>query len=200
MPRPIGRLRQATNRRNCRVVAFRHVGKARTETIVIGSDERVLSLKIDVVANGNQRTLAVSRIDTASSIRQDSGFHAHASKDPHRERDLLCRISLIEMDAALHSSHGNSFDQADDQVPCVSYGRALREGRDFRVGDSNRVRKVIGKATETGTQHQCDFRAKGGARQDILRRPFSYRELIKTVWGQFHVGGQSALEFEFPPG
>ena len=73
-----------------RVVAIGHVGKARSEAVVVDTNKRVLALKIDVVANGDQRAAAVFGIDTTGGVGQDDSFHPHAPEDPDRKRHLLC--------------------------------------------------------------------------------------------------------------
>src|ERR1700722_18766700 len=79
-----------------------HVGEAYAETVVVGADQRIRSLKIDVGANQHQRALRVAEIDSSGGICENHGANAHAAEHADRKRDLLRGVALVEMDASLH--------------------------------------------------------------------------------------------------
>ena len=62
-----------------RVVGVCHVGMTQSKTFVVRANERVLSLKIDVVAQHHKRAASIFRTDSAGGIRQHQGTHSHAS-------------------------------------------------------------------------------------------------------------------------
>ena len=157
---------------------MRHVGKANAETVVIRANQRVRSLQIDVVAYEHQRALLVIQIDSARGVGEDDGADSHAAEHAHGERDFLCRISFIQMHAALHCGDRNCAGLADDHLSGVAdRGRAGERG-DFGVRDSRRVAERIGKSAETGTQHQANLWMKGSSLQNKFCSGFRERELI----------------------
>ncbi len=115
---------------------MRHVGKAHAEAIVIRPGQRVVSLQVDVVADQHQRALLVGEIDSSRRVGKNDGANSHTLEDPHGEGDLLRRISLIKMDAALHRGHGNSCGHADHHLSGVADGRRKRKSRNLSKRDA----------------------------------------------------------------
>ena len=86
-----------------------------------------MSLQIDVIANDDQRALRIAEIDAAGGVGQDHGMNAHAPKHANGEGDFLRRVSLVEMDAALHGCNGYVARFADHHAACVSDRGGARE-------------------------------------------------------------------------
>ena len=99
-----------------------HVGKTRAETLVIGTDERVLSLQVDVVGDDDESALLVFQVDAAGCVGKNDGANIHAGKNPHGKDDLAGRVAFIQMDSALHGGHRNTVRSADHHLPGVSNG------------------------------------------------------------------------------
>src|SRR5438309_4052698 len=78
-----------------RVVSPRHVGKTRTEAIFIWSDQRIRSLQVDVVTNGDQRPLGIVEIDASSGVGDDERFDAHTGEHANRKRYLFRRVAFV---------------------------------------------------------------------------------------------------------
>jgi hypothetical protein len=137
-----------------------HVGKAHAEAVVVGTDQGIGSLQVDVVANQDQRALLIVEIDSAGGVGEDDGADSHASEDAHGEGDLLRRVTFVKMHAALHHGHGDGGRFADDHLSGVADGGGTREGRDFGVWDFCRVGERIGEAAEAGAEDEADARAQ----------------------------------------
>ena len=129
------------------VVGVGHVGKARAEAVVVGTDERVGALQIDVIAKGDERALGIAEIDAAGGVGEDDGFDAHAREDADGERDLLGGVAFVEMDAALHARDGDVPDFTDDELARVADGCGLREVWDLFVGEFCWRREFVGEGT-----------------------------------------------------
>ncbi len=70
------------------------------------------------------------------------------------------------MHASLHHSHWHTARFADDELSGMSDGRGTRERRDLRVGDADSVSEIVGERAETGAEHEADFWAQLGLRED----------------------------------
>ena len=120
-------------------VGVSHVGKAYAEAVVVGTDQGIRSLQVDVVADQDQRALLVIQIDAAGCVGEDDGTNSHAAEDAHGEGDLLRRISFIEMNAALHHGYRSHARFADYHLSGMADGSRAREGGDFVEMDSGGV-------------------------------------------------------------
>ena len=76
-------------------VGVRHVGEADAEAVVIGADQRIRALQVDVVADQHERALRVTEIDASGGIGEDDGANAHAAEDADGERYFLRGISFV---------------------------------------------------------------------------------------------------------
>src|SRR5260370_29122460 len=116
------------------------------------------ALKIDVVTNREAESLRIVAIDAAGRVGNDYGFDAHARENANGEGDFLHGIAFVQMDAALHASHWDIADIADDETSCVPDGCRLREIWNLRVGDFVGVSEFVPEIAEARTQNQCDAR------------------------------------------
>src|SRR5579862_936110 len=121
------------------VVGVRHVGKTDAKAIVIWANERIRSLKIDVIANHHEHALLVTEVNAAGSVSQDDRSYSHASEDAHGKSDCLRGVSFVEMYAALHCGYFYAFRFADNELSRVANGCGTWECGDFCVSDARRV-------------------------------------------------------------
>src|SRR5579872_5762279 len=128
---------------------MRHVWKARPETIVVRSDQRVRSLIVDVIAQRNQRATRVAEIDSAGGIGDDDGFNPGALKHADRKRHLLGGVAFVQMHTALHADDRNVANTADHKLADVADGSRLREVRNFLVWNARRVSEFVGERSES---------------------------------------------------
>src|SRR4029077_14011406 len=78
-------------------VHLSHVGKSRSEAIVVRTGQRILSLQIDVVCNHDQCTLFVFEIDAPGGVGQDYRTDAHSPKRADGKSDLVRRIAFVQV-------------------------------------------------------------------------------------------------------
>ncbi len=143
-----------------------HVGETYAEAVVVGANQRIGSLQVDVIADEHQRALGEAEIDASGGVGQDDGLDPHAGEDADRERDLLRGVSLVEVDAALHGGNCDFARFADYQAAGVSDGGGLWERRNFRVGDAGGIGERVGEGAEAGTEDEADPGAERRAFQD----------------------------------
>src|SRR5258708_39826161 len=159
-------------------VRLRHVGKTQSEALVIGASQRILSLQIDVVGYRDQSPLLVFDINSSGSISEYDSLNAHASENPHRERDLVRRVTFVKMHPPLHDRNRNISGETNDHLSGMSNGRRLRKARNTRVRDSRCFGELVSKAAKPGTQHKPNSRTQRSLRQQKVCRGFSAREII----------------------
>ena len=147
-------------------VHLRHVRKTQAETLVIGSDQRIGALKVDVVLDDDQASLLELAIDSACRVGNQRGANSHARHHAHRKNHFALRVALIKMHAPLHGCNGDISHFADHHAPRVSDGRRARKVRDFFVVDARGVREFIGERTEAAAEHQADARTQLRLRQN----------------------------------
>src|SRR5258708_36172248 len=117
-------------------VRLRHVGKTQSEALVIGASQRILSLQIDVVGYRDQSPLLVFDINSSGSISENHSLNAHASENPHRERDLVRRVTFVKMHPPLHDRNRNISSETNDHLSGMSNDRGLRKKRDAGIWNS----------------------------------------------------------------
>ena len=164
-------------------VGLGHVGEARAEALIVGTAERVGALQVEVIADEDQRALAVLRVDAAGGVGQQQRPHSQASKNANRERRLLRRVAFVLMHTALHDRDRHLAEFANDQPAGVADGGRAREKRNLLVNDRDRGLQVAGEISQAGAEHDGNARNSQGrvlrqCGQNELRRVFGAGELI----------------------
>src|SRR4029077_8941718 len=95
------------------VVGTGHVGESETKTVVVGTNQLICVLPIDVVAEDDKRAFGVSKINAPRRVSQDYRSNAHSLEDADGEGDVFRGEAFVKMHSALHSSHRNIADFAD---------------------------------------------------------------------------------------
>src|SRR6267378_5380178 len=129
-------------------VGVTHVWKPRTEPIVVRAHERVLALKIDVVADHHQRSLSVLKIDSARRIRENHRANSHPPQHPHWESNFAGGVPFVQVNAALHHRNWNISRSTDDQLSRVANRRRMRKGWNSSVWDSRCIDEFVGEGTQ----------------------------------------------------
>ena len=83
---------------------------------MIGDNHKVANLKI--------------RIHTAGSIRYEQGLNAQLVHHTYGEGDILHRVSLVEVETALHGHDVHTAQLAKDEFTAVAFHRRDGEVRD----------------------------------------------------------------------
>src|SRR5208282_1931098 len=130
-------------------VSIGHVGKASADKVVIGPEQRVTTLQVDVVAQHHQGTASVFGVDASSGIGQHDGGNAHTREDTHRKRHLPRRVAFVQMHSTLHDRHWSLLQLANDKPARVADGGAAGKVWNLSVRDAGGVSQFFSKATES---------------------------------------------------
>src|SRR5204862_3317376 len=123
---------------------------------VVWSNKRVRALQIDVITEGDQRSLGIVEVDAAGGVSEDDRLHSHARENAHRERDLFGGVAFVKMNAALHAGDRDAVDVAEYQLASVADGSGTGKVRDFRVRNSGSLGEFVGESAEAGAKHERD--------------------------------------------
>ena len=102
-------------------ISFRHVEKARAKTLVVGADQRIAALQVDVIFQHYQAALLELQIDSARSIGEQHCLDSQARKHAHRKRHPHQRMSFVIMDASLHGRDWNFTHFSNYEISGVSF-------------------------------------------------------------------------------
>ena len=155
-----------------------HIRKAQAKAFVIGPDERIVSLQIDVIGQHDQSTLFIFQIDATGSVRKNDGAYIHPSKHPHGKGDIFDRVTFIQMYASLHGGDRDIGCLTNHHLTGVSDGRRAWETWNLGVRSARRIGQFVGETTESGAEHEPDLRSKRGAREQELGRRVGVSEFV----------------------
>ena len=100
-------------------IRFRHVEKARAKALVVGADQRIAALQVDVIFQHYQAALLELQIDSARSIGEQHCLDSQARKHAHRKCHPYQGMSFVIMDASLHGRDWNFTHFSHHQIPGV---------------------------------------------------------------------------------
>src|SRR6266404_8135494 len=129
-------------------VGISHVGEARAQAFVIRARQRILSLKIDVISEDNQRALSVLDVDAACGVGENRSAYAHSPEYARGKGHLGSRIAFIKMYPALHHGNGNVAGLAHHELSGMTNRGRTRKCRDVSIGNADSFTKVVGKSSE----------------------------------------------------
>jgi len=86
------------------VVRVSHVGKPRSKSLVVGSNEWGDARQVQVIPDHHQVTRSPSRVERASSVGQKHALRAKARHGPHSVDYPIDRMALVEVEATLHAN------------------------------------------------------------------------------------------------
>ena len=129
-------------------ICVSHVGEASAQPLIIRTNQRILSLQVDVIANQYQRALRGVEIDSAGGVGENHGTDSHTPEDANRKRYFLCGVALVKMHAPLHGGDRNASRPAENHASRVPDGCGLGESWDLCVGDVGRVGEGIGEGAQ----------------------------------------------------
>jgi hypothetical protein len=120
-------------------VGVAHVGEANAEAVVVGADQWIRSLQIDVVADQDESALLVGEINSSGGVSKNDGANSHSSEDAHGEGNLLRRVAFINVHAALHDGNRYGASMANDHGAGVADRGRARKSRDLGVRNAGRA-------------------------------------------------------------
>ena len=109
------------------IVGPAHVGKSRSEPVVVDADERVVSHEIDMVVDDHHVATPVEGIHAADGAGDHEQFGPHRLEDANGEGDRLEWISLVHMEATFHGQDRQAFEFTADEAAAVTGGSGARE-------------------------------------------------------------------------
>ncbi|MNC44570.1 hypothetical protein D3C75_934820 [compost metagenome] len=83
-------------------VAFRHIGEAYTQLLVVGPDQRVVPGHVQMVGNQHQITRLIGGIHAACCVGDQKAADTQLLHYPDGEGYGLPLIPLVHMEASLH--------------------------------------------------------------------------------------------------
>ena len=105
---------------------------------------------------------------------------AQGLREPHRERDLARRESLVAVDPALERHDAPAAERAHHESAAVAdhVSLGMRESGDLGEGDDRRRFDSVGEVGETGAQNERDV----DRAERLKRRGEYYFELVGHGW------------------
>ena len=120
------------------VVGLMHIREAGTGGKVLAT-QRMLGEEIDMVGDDHHVTNMELRVHAAGGIADKERLNAQLIHHTHRKGNLLHRVTLIEMETAIHSDDIHSTELTEDEFPRMSLYRRHREIRNILVRDFQRL-------------------------------------------------------------
>src|SRR5579859_1779488 len=141
-----------------RVIGFGHVDKADAEAFVVGADQRIAALKIDVVFQDHQAALLELQVDSTGSVGQQRSLYTHARKDTHGKRDSLHGIAFIVVDAARHHRYRRLANLPNHQISSMANGAGAWEVGNRGIRNHLGIIELFRERPQARAQYQSDPR------------------------------------------
>ena len=117
----------------CQIVGLVHIREPRTGGEVLAT-QRMLGEEVDMVGDDHQVADAECGVHTASGVADEKRLDAQFVHHTDRECHLLHRVSLVEVEAALHSQDIHTTEFAEDQFAAVALDGGYGKVRNLRIG------------------------------------------------------------------
>ena len=180
-----------------RVPGVGQAGEAGAEGVVVGADQRVGALHVDVVGDRHQAAGADLGAERAGGAGQEQGLAASQFQGSDGEFDGSGSRALVKMDAALHAGDALAAESAEHQLTGVAVNARAGETGQVGVGDRDWIFDPLRQTTEAGAQHDADaggesrgsfgddfrgvFRGGGGAHAGRFLRSSGFRGRTRTA-------------------
>ena len=106
-----------------------HIREARTRGEVLAA-QRMLWEEIDMVGDDHQVANLKARVHATGSVGDEEGLDAQLIHHANGECDFLHRVSLVEVETALHGHDVHTAQLAKDEFAAVAFHRRDGEVRD----------------------------------------------------------------------
>ena len=104
------------------------------------------------------------RMHAAGDVGDDQRLRAQRAQHAHRKRDLLQRVALIAMKAALHHRHRRTTERAEQQAARMRLHGRPGEAGNLGVRDRDVGLQLVGQRPESGPENDRDVRNDCGPR------------------------------------
>ncbi len=101
------------------IISLGHIGEARAQSRIVGAVQGIVTghtWQAEVISDEHEITRLEAGVEAAGCVCDDEDSGAQGTQDPHRERDLLHRVALVEMDSPVHHSDGSSRQAGNNQL------------------------------------------------------------------------------------
>ena len=109
-----------------------------------------------MVAHEAKLTGGIGLIDGACRVCRDERAHAQKMHKPNGERDLLRRIPLVSVQAALHGEHRLPAKLATYEATLVTRRRAALHMGNLAERDDDGILNLLGQGAEPRSEHNAD--------------------------------------------
>ena len=128
------------------VIHIRHAWETRAVRHV-RSPERVAAHKVDMVSQHHQVAYLEMRVAATAGVRYEQRLYTQFAEHPDRERHLLQRISLVEVETPLHGNHHLLAQLANNQLALVTFHGRYWEVRDIMIHNFSLVSNLLCQAS-----------------------------------------------------
>lgn len=112
--------------------------------------------EVDVVAHDAKLTGGIGLVDGACRVCRDKRAHAQKMHKPNGERDLLRRIPLVSVQAALHGEHRLPAKLAAHKATLVTRRRTALHMGNLAERDDDGILDLLSQRAEARAEHDAD--------------------------------------------
>ena len=156
------------------------------KTGLVGAGGGVGAGEIDVVGDGDERALGDVGADASGGVGDDEDPAAEQAEDAGGEGDLVHRVALISVDAALHDCDWDAGNVPEDQLAGVAGDGRERPAGDVGVGDDVGAGDLGGEVAEAGAEDDADGGGELDLAADVRGGGGGSGKLIGLVWHNFY--------------
>ena len=108
------------------------------------------------------------RVEATGSVAHHQRTYAECRQDAYRESELLGRMALVEVAAALHRRHRLASQGAQHQAVGMPLDAGSRKTSDIRIGQRDSIRDSLSQLAQAAAENQPDAWLKRAARPNVL--------------------------------
>ena len=115
-----------------------------------------------MICDAHKRSGGEIAADAARGVRDEKNLRAHGLHKAHGQHNVVRRVAFVEVHATLHDDDGRFLHIAEHEPSGVARRGGHRETGDLAVRHNGGLLHHVGKAAETGAEHDGDLRDKVG--------------------------------------
>jgi hypothetical protein len=142
------------------VVEVEQRREARPDRLVVGPDERVEALQVDVVGDGDEAPGAGLRAQRAGGVGEQQGLGSQPPERAHRRRHGRRVDALVDVRAPAQAGDRHAVEHTQRERAGVARDRAGAEAGQLGVGDRDRVGELVGQRAEARAEHEPEPRTE----------------------------------------
>ena len=110
-----------------------------------------------MILNQHQLARIEARVHAARGVRHDHNARTQANHQAQTKDDIVRRVALIEMHAALHRHAVHALGLTEDKLARMTLHTALWHRRDLAERNRNLLIERVREITEARAKHQRDL-------------------------------------------